>query len=308
VGTDESTAPPAPAARPPVLAAGGVPMRQLDGRTQLLLVHRPRHDDWTLPKGHIEPGEHPLVAAAREVTEETGLAVRLGPPLPALAYPLPDDRTKLVRFWAAVPLEGQPDSPTPVDLAEVDRVEWVDAADAYDALTYEDDRQIVDAALRTIADGQPPVPVIVLRHAHAKNRNRWPGPDELRPLATRGHQEAVRLAAILTAYGPDRVVSSDSLRCRQTVQPFAAAANVAIDEDHRLSEDTTPRKIRRVVAEAVTSALESGRAVVVCTHRPMMPDVFATLEIPVMSLTPGSFVVAHLGRDRSVHAVEHHDL
>ena len=81
--TDELTA------RPPVLAAGGVPMRQLDGRTQLLLIHRPRHDDWTLPKGHIEPGEHPLVAAVREVNEETGLAVRLGPPLPALAYPLP---------------------------------------------------------------------------------------------------------------------------------------------------------------------------------------------------------------------------
>lgn len=293
---------------PPVLAAGGVPMRQRDGRTHLLLIHRPRHDDWTLPKGHIQPGEHPLVAAVREVKEETGLAVRLGPPLPALAYPLPDDRTKLVRFWAAMPLEGQPDTPMPIDADEVDRVEWVDAADAYDTLTYEDDRQIVDTALRSLTDGRMPVPVIVLRHAHAKNRNKWPGPDELRPLATRGHQEAVRLAAILAAYRPERVVSSTALRCRQTVQPFAAAADVAIDEDHRLSEDTAPRKVRRVVQEAVESAVGSARAVVVCAHRPTMPDVFAALEIPVVSLTPGSFVVAHLGRDRSVRAVEHHDL
>jgi 8-oxo-(d)GTP phosphatase len=295
-------------ARPPVLAAGGVAMRLLEGRTQLLLIHRPRHDDWTLPKGHIEPGEHPLVAAVREVNEETGLAVRLGPPLPALAYPLPDDRTKLVRFWAAIPLEGHPDTPAAIDVNEVDRVEWVDAAQTYDILTYEDDRQVVDAALRSFTDGRLPVPVIVLRHAHAKNRNKWPGPDEMRPLATRGHQEAVRLAAVLAAYQPERVVSSDSLRCRQTVQPFAAAADVAIDEDHRLSEDTAPRKIRRAVHEAVESAVGSGRAVVLCAHRPTMPDVFGALEIPLVSLTPGSFVVAHLGRDRSVHAVEHHEL
>jgi len=300
--TDELTA------RPPVLAAGGVPMRLLEGRTQLLLIHRPGHDDWTLPKGHIEPGEHPLVAAVREVSEETGLAVRLGPPLPALAYPLPDDRTKLVRFWAAIALEGHPDPPAAIDVNEVDRVEWVDAAQTYDTLTYEDDRQVVDAALRSFTDGRLPVPVIVLRHAHAKNRNKWPGPDEMRPLATRGHQEAGRLAAVLAAYQPERVVSSDSLRCRQTVQPFAAAADVAIDEDHRLSQDTAPRKIRRAVQEAVESAVGSGRAVVLCSHRPAMPDVFGALEIPLVSLTPGSFVVAHLGRDRSVHAVEHHEL
>lgn len=283
-------------------------MRKLDGRTQLLLIHRPRYDDWTLPKGHIDPGEHPLVAAVREVHEETGLAVRLGPPLPALAYPLPDDRTKLVRFWAATPLDGQPDNPTAIDVHEVDRVEWIDAAEAYDTLTYEDDRQIVDTALRSFTDGQMPVPVIVLRHAHAKSRNKWTGPDELRPLATRGHQEAVRLAAILAAYRPERVISSDALRCRQTVQPFAAAADVAIDEDHRLSEDTAPRKIRRVVQEAVEHAVGSGRAVVLCSHRPTMPDVFATLEMPVVNLTPSSFVVAHLDRDRRVQAVEHHDL
>lgn len=294
--------------RPPVLAAGGVAMRMRDGRTQLLLIHRPRHDDWTLPKGHINPGEHPLVAAAREVHEETGLAVRLGPPLPALAYPLADDRTKLVRFWAAVPSDGEPDVPAAIDVDEVDRVDWFDAAEAYDTLTYEDDRQILDTALRAFTDGRLPVPVVVLRHAHAKNRAKWTGPDEVRPLATRGHQEAARLAAILSAYGPERVVSSDSVRCRQTVQPFAAAADLAIDTDHRLSEDTAPRKVRRVVLQAVDSAVTSGRGVVLCSHRPTLPDVFAALEIPVVGLTPGSFVVAHLGRDRRVVAVEHHDL
>jgi len=294
--------------RPPVLAAGGVPMRQLDGRTQLLLIHRPRDDDWTLPKGHIEPGEHPLVAAVREVHEETGLAVRLGPPLPALAYPLADQRTKLVRFWAAVPLDGEPETPSPIDVKEVDRVEWVDASRAYDTLTYEDDRQILDAALHSFADGRLPVPVIVLRHAHAKNRGRWTGPDELRPLATRGHQEAVQLAAILATYRPGHVVSSDSLRCRQTVQPFAATADMPIEEDHRLSEGTPPRRIRRSVNEAVETALASGAAIVLCSHRPTMPDVFGALGIPVVSLTPGSFVVAHVGIDRSVYAVEHHEL
>jgi phosphohistidine phosphatase SixA/8-oxo-dGTP pyrophosphatase MutT (NUDIX family) len=283
-------------------------MRQLAGRTQLLVIHRPRHDDWTLPKGHIDPGEHPLVAAVREVREETGLTVRLGPPLPALAYPLPNERTKLVRFWAAVPLPGQPETPAALDIGEVDRVAWTDAADAYDLLTYEDDRQIVDSALRSFTDGLLPVPVIVLRHAHAKNRGKWTDSDVARPLATRGHQEAGRLASILAAYQPGRVVSSDAVRCRQTVQPFAAAADVAIDEDHRLSEDTAPRKARRAVNEAVESALRSGRGVVFCSHRPTLPEVFAALDVPVVSLAPGSFVVVHLGLDRHVRAVEQHEL
>lgn len=282
-------------------------MRQRNGRTQLLVIHRPRHDDWTLPKGHIDPGEHPLVAAVREVREETGLRVRLGPPLPALAYPIPNDRTKLVRFWAAVPLEGQPETPSALDVDEVDRVAWIDAVDVYDRLTYEDDRQIVDNALRVFTDGFLPVPVIVLRHAHAKNRSKWTEADELRPLATRGHQEAGRLASILAAYLPERIVSSDSVRCRQTVQPFAAAADIAIDEDHRLSEDTAPRKVRRAVNEAVDAAVRSRRGVVFCSHRPTLPEVFAALDVPVVSLTPGSFVVAHLGLDRSVRTVEHHE-
>jgi phosphohistidine phosphatase SixA len=147
----------------------------------------------------------------------------------------------------------------------------------------------------------------VLRHAHAKNRAKWQDPDEVRPLATRGRQEAVRIAAMLAAYRPERVISSDSLRCLQTVAPYAAAADLAVDQDHRLSEDTAPRKIRRAVNEAVELAFGSGRAIVLCSHRPTMPEIFAALGTPVVSLTPGSFVVAHLDRDRSVHAVEHHE-
>ncbi len=150
--------------------------------------------------------------------------------------------------------------------------------------------------------------MIVLRHAHAKNRNRWSDADELRPLATRGHTEAGSLAAILAAYQPRRIVTSDALRCRQTVQPFAAAAGLPIDEDHRLSEDTSPRKVRRAVREAVDAALAAGESLVLCSHRPTLPDIFDALGVSTVSLDPGSFVVVHLGADEVVHAVETHDL
>ena len=121
-----------------VRAAGGVVSR--DGR--VALVHRPKYDDWTLPKGKLDPGESFEEAALREVHEETGLRCRLGPELPSSKYVDPKGRRKLVRYWQMEPLEGEfaPNK-------EVDELRWLEPGEARELLSYERDREVL-AALR----------------------------------------------------------------------------------------------------------------------------------------------------------------
>ncbi|NKY07909.1 NUDIX domain-containing protein, partial [Cellulomonas hominis] len=95
---------------PVVEAAGALVWRVRQGRLQVVLVHRPRYKDWSWPKGKLEPGEHVVTAAVREVEEEAGLDVVLGRPLPGLEYPLADGRFKRVHYWSAQ-VAGRPDRP-----------------------------------------------------------------------------------------------------------------------------------------------------------------------------------------------------
>lgn len=124
-----------------VQAAGGVVWRRSPaGHVEVLLVHRPRYDDWTLPKGKLAPGENHAGAALREVEEETGLRCTLGPELPATTYVDRKGRPKRVRYWAMTPAGGQF---TPTE--EVDESRWVPVGAAALHLTYPRDRSVVDA-------------------------------------------------------------------------------------------------------------------------------------------------------------------
>jgi 8-oxo-dGTP diphosphatase len=107
-----------------------------DGR--LALVHRPRYDDWTLPKGKLDPGESFEDAALREVAEETGLRCRLVRELPALEYEV-RGRPKLVRYWL---MEVEAETPFAVN-DEVDELRWLEPAEALALLTYEGDREVL---------------------------------------------------------------------------------------------------------------------------------------------------------------------
>ena len=120
-----------------VEAAGGVVTR--DGR--VLLVHRPRYDDWTLPKGKLDPGESFEDAAIREVEEETGLRCRLLEELPPTHYEV-SGRPKIVRYWQMEP-EGEAEF-VPND--ETDELRWLPPDDALSLLTYDRDREVVAAA------------------------------------------------------------------------------------------------------------------------------------------------------------------
>jgi 8-oxo-dGTP diphosphatase len=123
-----------------VLAAGGVLYRDRDGQLEVLLVHRPKYDDWTFPKGKLDPGESFEDAARREVEEETGLRCQLGRELPTTRYNDKKGRPKLVRYWAMDGCEGQF---TPTD--EVDEVSWLHPEDASRVLSYDHDREVLAA-------------------------------------------------------------------------------------------------------------------------------------------------------------------
>ncbi|HJR25235.1 MAG TPA: NUDIX hydrolase [Acidimicrobiales bacterium] len=120
-------------------AAGGVLWRRTSGdRVKILVIHRPRYDDWSLPKGKLEAGESARSAALREVEEETGLRCKAGDELAARRYKDRKGRSKRVRYWAMQPLDGEFE---PND--EVDEVRWVPLDDAAGVLTYGHDADVV---------------------------------------------------------------------------------------------------------------------------------------------------------------------
>ncbi|MFN8186927.1 MAG: NUDIX hydrolase [Gaiellales bacterium] len=133
----------------PVRAAGGVVTRRSQaGALEVLLVHRPAYDDWTLPKGKAEPGETDEACAIREVEEETGLRCALGGELPSTRYLDAKGRDKLVRYFAMRPLSG---SFEPHD--EIDETRWLPVADALAMLSYDRDRGVVEAAAGDVRNG-----------------------------------------------------------------------------------------------------------------------------------------------------------
>jgi 8-oxo-dGTP pyrophosphatase MutT (NUDIX family)/phosphohistidine phosphatase SixA len=210
-----------------VLAAGAVLWRPGVHGVEIALVHRPKYDDWSFPKGKLDAGETMPFAAVREITEETGQAARLGPLLADVRYSVAEGR-KLVRYWAAEARGGEF-----VPGAEVDELRWVDSAGAVEQLSYAHDVEV----LERFAKIGPPVSVIALvRHGKAGSRSQWDGDDALRPLSGSGQEQARQLDALLGLFGPDRVVTAPPVRCRDSVVPLAERLGLAIDEEPLLSE------------------------------------------------------------------------
>ncbi|WP_341926319.1 NUDIX domain-containing protein [Nocardioides psychrotolerans] len=280
-----------------VLSAGVVAFRP--GK-RVLLVHRPKYDDWSFPKGKLDRGEHAAAAAVREVAEETGLHVRLGPPLRSQRYALTSSagRMKTVFYWTGRVL-GDDDVSGYLANDEIDAVEWVDAAEAFERLTYLYDADTLREALKVRRKTQP---VVVLRHAAARSRKAWRADDVERPLLAAGRSEAQRLVPLLAAYGVTRVITSSSLRCVETVTPYADTTGWPLECEQHLSEEGASAKRVRAIVDDV---LEDPRPTVVCTHRPVLPAVFDALGIEDPQLALGEMLVAHLRKGQVV-ATERH--
>ncbi len=281
----------------PIVAAGAVVVRK---GPEVLLVHRPKYDDWSFPKGKLDPGEHVTAAAVREIAEETGLDVRLGPPLPLQRYEVRNGslRPKIVHYWAARVVGGD-DVSAYAPNAEIDAVVWVPLDKAPAVLTYPRDRDTLDELVRV---RKKTCPLVVLRHGRAEPRGSWTGDDRERPLADEGEMQAEQVVPVLAAYDVHHVVSSSSRRCWTTVSPYADVADLDVEVTADLSEeDASPA----AVATLVQRILERSEPTVVCTHRPVLPHVYAALGVPDPELEAGEMLVVHHRRGQVV-AVEHH--
>ena len=123
-------------------AGGGVLRRRSEnGSSEYALVHRPRYDDWSLPKGKVDPGETDEEAALREVEEETAVRSTLGPELESTRYRDRKGRLKQVRYWLMEPVDGKVPKFRPNN--EIDDVRWCSAADAGKLLSHEHDRKLI---------------------------------------------------------------------------------------------------------------------------------------------------------------------
>jgi 8-oxo-dGTP pyrophosphatase MutT (NUDIX family)/phosphohistidine phosphatase SixA len=284
-----------------VLSAGVV---VFGPRRTVLLVHRPKYDDWSFPKGKLDPGERSACAAVREVLEETGVTVRLGPPLESQRY-LIRDGMKTVFYWTGWPV-GAHDIATYEPNSEIDEVRWLPVDEARGTLSYEHDVETLDEAFEVRKRTST---LVVLRHGIARSRKSWTKDDDRRPLLETGRRQAERLAPVLGAYDVPRVVSSGSTRCTDTVRPFAVTVGADVEVDDVLSEEGfTPKGVRRLVAaelERLEEAQPDGGGTVLCTHRPVLPTVFETLGIDDPHLEKGEMLVVHLRRGRVV-ATERH--
>ncbi|SDP46134.1 8-oxo-dGTP diphosphatase [Pedococcus dokdonensis] len=260
----------------PIPAAGTIPWRRRRGQLEVALVHRPKYDDWSWAKGKLDPGEEWPVAAVRETHEETALAVGLGRPLPGAEYTVLDGAgqpaTKEVRYWAAEatgpagPLEN-----------EVDEVRWLDVVAASDRLDYARDRDQLRAIVRADNAGTLTTwPLALVRHARAVGRGSWHDDDQLRPLDAVGRARAEALSGLLAAYGIRRLVSSPSLRCTDTLRPYAAQLGAALRTKDGLSEEGYAAEPARA-ARHLERLVERGTPAALCSHGPVLPELLTAL-------------------------------
>jgi len=196
-----------------------------DGVVETALVHRPKYDDWSLPKGKPEDDEHLLQTAHREVAEETGLQVVVGRRSVRTRYEvqLPDGRPapKEVDYWT-----GQWAGGSFAANDEVDELRWLHVPDAAALCSHDHDRAVLDDLARTDVPLMPTL--ILLRHARAGSRSEWDGPDDLRPLDRKGRAQAQRLSEVLPVFAPTAVLSARRTRCEETAQPLAERLEVAL--------------------------------------------------------------------------------
>lgn len=286
-------------------AAGAVLWRHgAAGGIEIALVHRPKYNDWSLPKGKLDPGETPVITAVREVAEETGLNARLGRYLGHVTYPIPGHRKlKRADYWAAQVVDGAFESN-----AEVDVLEWHRIDGIMDALSYPMDRSIIRNFLRLPAETET---LLVVRHAKAGRSDRFTGPDDERPLEKAGRAQAQALTANLLAFGASEIHSAPPLRCVQTVTPLAENLGVDIELEPLFSESGYETAIESARKRA-RKLVHTDSVPVICSQGKVIPDLLAWwadrdgVTLPPARNRKGSVWVLSIHNDRLV-AADHLD-
>ena len=296
------------AATTPVLAAGIVSWRVVDGKPRLLLVHRTVHKDVSLPKGKLDPGETLPETAVREIFEETGLRVDLGAPLGDVHYTLGNGRDKYVHYWSAEVNEHDLERAKFSPNEEISSLEWLSLSKARKKVSYTHDMDVLDrfAALYEAGNART-FAMIAVRHGKAVPGETWDGPDATRPLMHRGTDQAATIAGGIAAFAPERILSSTAARCLATITPLAERTELDIKSTEDLSQDAYAGNGKAVTA-LVDKRLKKQQTTVMCSHGPVLPQIVSALANAsdtkpdaglraAAMLSTGDFSVLHFARD-----------
>ena len=253
----------------PILAAGAVLWRKSKKKKiEVLIIHRPKYDDWTFPKGKAEVGEPLIACAYREVLEETNIETAFGPYLGEVEY-LTNDGKKKVSFWSAKVIKEKEFNSN----AEVDQLKWVEVTKVKELLTLDTDRKILEQFLRIEPDTKP---LVLLRHAKAVTRDEWQGEDDDRPLDSYGQNQAKRLLAMYQVFNLEQIHSSDAVRCYDTVVAIAKGLSIKLEVTGKLSESTF-KKDKEKAFDYAKDLMKLNESVLLCSHNPILPKMLNKL-------------------------------
>jgi 8-oxo-dGTP diphosphatase len=275
-----------------IRAAGALLWRETQERTiEIALIHRPRYDDWTLPKGKIEEGETALQCAYRELVEETGIKASFTRQLGSIDY-VENGEGKRVIFWAA---HCALNASTFIANEEVDQLRWLPCEEAMELSTYQSDREMI---ANFQSQEQRTDTLIILRHAKALERGDWDEPDSQRTLNEVGFDQAQLLIKHLEPFAIDEVYTSDYTRCMQTVTPLAHARGLSITAVPSLNEQIFEEDPSRAVAFA-NALKQDEKNIVICSHNPVIPTMLRGIlntklkNKDLIKLEPGDAWIVH---------------
>ena len=252
-----------------ISAAGAVVWRKhKDNFTEVAIIHRPKYDDWSFPKGKIEVGESLIACAHREVLEETNLQTEFGPHLGQVEYFTPDGLKKVTYWSAKVIVEKLFRANT-----EVDQLKWIPITKVIEVLTNETDKEIFDKFVKVKFNSKP---FILLRHAKAITRDEWQGEDDDRPLSSSGQNQAMRLLSTYQVFNIDQIHSSDAVRCYDTVKSMAKGLDIKLEVSSKLSESTY-KKDKEKAFDYVSELIKEDKSILICSHNPILPKMLNKL-------------------------------
>lgn len=257
---------------PTVFAGGGVLWRGDPLNPEVALVHRPKYDDWSLPKGKAKPGEHLLVTALREVAEETGCRPHIGPYLTTLQYRVTSGgrpANKMVSYWSMRYAEG-----SFLASSEVDEMRWLPLAEAPAGLTSSSDRIVLDTFKLVRRDTDP---LLLVRHGATEPvSRRLKAKTDARMLNQLGRDQASALVPVFGTLGVTNLLSADLPSSVDMLAPFAAAESLTVRREVQLTRaGFVGNEVD--VADFVRRDAASHEALVVCGGKTVITGLLNAL-------------------------------
>lgn len=282
-----------------IRAAGALLWRDnSDLSLEVALIHRPRYDDWSLPKGKLEMGETALQCAYREVQEETGIRATFTRQLGTVEYE-ESGQEKRVKYWAAhCALTNSEFVPN----EEVDQMKWLSPSQALEQATHDSDKSIIE---KFMSEEQHTDTLIILRHTKSLERGDWDEADSHRTLDETGFDQAQLLIKHLAPFAIDELYTSDYTRCVQTVTPLAHARGLSITAVPSLNEESFELDPEKAISFA-NALKQDEKNILICSHNPVIPSMLRGIlntklkNKDLIKLEPGDAWIVHRVRGEIV--------